>query len=172
MASQPVKKFKFESNILQTKFGTIKFTKGPNNSKKFIFINNKKTHEDAKDITLFENSIIFLIQCLEEVFNLCLQLPTDENSPDGELYSKTINAYGNEICIRTVLEANRYQGSIYILLRRYFFARESYDDDRDPTDDLFLPCRGAFRFSDKDDLVEFRKFVDRMLCMDKASQSA
>lgn len=168
MTETPAKKFCFESNIFQTKYGTVKFTKGPNNSKRFTFINNKKSHEDAKDIILFDNSMRFLLQCLEEVVDVCSRSSSgDDNQPGPEesLYGKTINTYGNEICIRTVLEANRFQGTIYILLRRYFYAREPSDGGRELVDGDFKPCRGSFRFSDGEDWVEFRKFVERTICM-------
>lgn len=112
----------------------------------------------------------YLIQCLEEAVDVCAQQPDHEtdSAPDELIYSKIVNVYGKDIKIRTVLEANRFEGTVYILLRRFFYSREKNENEVDntepiePTDEDFRPCRGSFRFS-KEDLDNLKMFVARML---------
>ena len=119
--------------------------------KDLFFYNANRT--EKKELILFCDAVENLISALPKALQKALSLTQDEINEDQEaIFTEDLSCFSGidektkkNIMFKNRLSVNTYQGYVHIWIKRFF-----YDSDRQ----LWLSCRGGFRFNPKTDDFE------------------
>ena len=136
-------------NLIPCRIGYISYSETP--SKRFVFYNNNRT--EKKELILFSDAVENLIFALPKALEKALSLTQEEINEDQEaIFVEDLSCFSGvdektkkNLMFKNRLSVNTYQGYLHIWIKRFF-----YDADRQ----MWLACRGGFRFNPKTDDFE------------------
>jgi hypothetical protein len=153
-------------NLVPCKIGYILYSDTP--SKRFVFYNANRT--EKKEFILFSDAVENLIVALPKALEKAQSLTQEEINEDQEaIFSEDLSCFSGVdektkkiLMFKNRLSVNTYQGYLHIWLKRFF-----YDADRQ----LWLACRGGFRFNPKSDdfeaILDWLKYHVEVIKQDK-----